>query len=202
MSHGVNFQVNYAWSKSLDTGTGNGHGSGIDIYQNAYNPAANYGLSDFNAANTLAGQVVYELPFGSDRQFAVHGVLDQIVGRMARFQCLPVALGESVHPGNPELRGRRRRPGAGLLLQRRAGATLYPNLVGNPKVSNPTLTEWFNPAAYANPAPGTFGNSGRNTLIGPGFFNADFSVGKSFRLPREGMQLEIRARHVRCVQSY
>ena len=36
MSYGLSFQVNYAWSKSLDTGTGNGHGSGIDIYQNAY----------------------------------------------------------------------------------------------------------------------------------------------------------------------
>jgi hypothetical protein len=74
-----------------------------------------------------------------------------------------------------------------------AGSTLYPNVVGNPKLSNPTLTEWFNPAAYTNPAPGTFGNSGRNTLIGPSFFDADLSAGKSFRLPREGMRLEIRA---------
>jgi hypothetical protein len=31
------------------------------------------------------------------------------------------------------------------------------------------------------------------TLVGPGFFNADFSVGKSFRLHYEGMKLEIRA---------
>jgi hypothetical protein len=66
-------------------------------------------------------------------------------------------------------------------------------LVGNPSVPNPTPGHWFNPAAYANPAPGTFGNSGRNTLTGPGFFNADFSVGKAFALPREGMRLEIRA---------
>ena len=63
-----------------------------------------------------------------------------------------------------------------------AGSTLYPELVGNPKVSNPTIRQWFNPAAYANPASGTFGDNGRNTLIGPGFFNADFSVGKSFAL--------------------
>jgi hypothetical protein len=74
-----------------------------------------------------------------------------------------------------------------------AGSTLYPDVVGDPKVSNPTLAHWFNPAAYANPAPGTFGNSGRMTLIGPGFFNADFSLGKSFPLPREGMKLDIRA---------
>ena len=70
MSYGLSFQLNYAWSKSLDTGTGNGHGSGIDIYQNAYTPSPNYGLSDFNATNTLVGQIAYELPFGRGRQFA------------------------------------------------------------------------------------------------------------------------------------
>src|SRR5208283_3109553 len=75
-----NFLVNYAWSKSLDTGTGNGHGQGVDIYQNAYSPLANYGLSDFNASNTLTGQIVWELPFGSGRHYAVHGVADEIVG--------------------------------------------------------------------------------------------------------------------------
>jgi hypothetical protein len=191
MTYGLNFQVNYAWSKSLDTGTGNGHGSGIDIYQNAYSPAANYGLSNFNAANTIAGQVAYELPFGVGRQFALHGVADQIAGgwRVSSiFQwhsgipftpVIQSSVAEGIDPG--------------LDSSIAAGSTLYPNLVGNPKLSNPTLTEWFNPAAYADPAPGTFGNSGRNTLIGPSFYNADLSVGKSFRLPREGMRLEIRA---------
>src|SRR5580704_1476640 len=80
MSYGLSFQLNYAWSKALDTGTGNGHGSGIDVYQNAYNPGANYGLSDFNSTNTLVGQIVYELPFGHGRQFGLHGPVDQIAG--------------------------------------------------------------------------------------------------------------------------
>src|SRR5579863_1563412 len=80
MSYGLSFQLNYAWSKSLDTGTGNGHGSGIDIYQNAYTPSQNYGLSDFNAANTVVGQITYELPFGRGRQYALRGPLDQIAG--------------------------------------------------------------------------------------------------------------------------
>ncbi|MGH9345171.1 MAG: hypothetical protein ACRD19_15600, partial [Terriglobia bacterium] len=56
-----------------------------------------------------------------------------------------------------------------------------------------TNGEWFNPAAYANPAPGTFGNSGRNTLIGPGYSDVDLSVGKVFPLHFEGTRLEIRA---------
>ena len=191
MSHGVNFQASYTLSKSQDTGTGNGHGSGIDTYQNAYDPAVNYGLSNFNATSTFVGQVVYELPFGTGRQFALHGVADQIAGG---WRVSSVFQWHSGTPFNPVIQGSVAEGiDPGLDSSFSAGSTLYPNLVGNPKVSNPTLGEWFNPAAYANPASGTFGNSRRNSLIGPTFFNADFSIGKSFRLPREGMRLEIRA---------
>jgi hypothetical protein len=180
MSYGVNFQFNYAWSKSLDTGTGNGHGSGIDIYQNAYNPAANYGLVQLQREpSTFVGQIVYELPFGNGRQFALHGPFDQIAGRLARLQRFPVALGKSVHAGDSKFRCTR----ASIRGWTPHSARVPPcilNVVGNPKVSNPTPSQWFNPAAYANPVPGTFGTSGRNTLIGPSFANADFSVPKAF----------------------
>ncbi len=190
MSYGLNFQLNYAWSKSLDTGTGNGHGSGIDIYQNAYSPAANYGLSDFNATNTLVGQIVYELPFGHGRRFAINGPLDQIAGGWrvsSLFQWhggvpfTPIIQGSVADSLDP-----------GLASSFNAGSQLYPDLVGNPKVSNQTHQQWFNPTAFANPTPGTFGNNGRNTLIGPGFANVNFSLAKEFAV-RELVKLEIRA---------
>ena len=195
MSHGVSFQLNYAWSKSLDTGTGNGHGSGIDIYQNAYSPAANYGLSDFNAANTLVGQIVYELPFGHGRQFVLHGPLNQIVGgwRLSTiFQYhggvpfTPVIQG-SIADAIDGING----GGMGPSIDH-GGATLYPNQVGDPRVSNPSIHQWFNPAAFANPSPGTFGNVRRNSLIGPGYTNVDLSLGKEFSLA-ERAKLELRA---------
>ena len=61
-------------------------------------------------------------------------------------------------------------------------------------MSNPSLSEFFNPAAYAAPAAGTFGNSGRNTLRGPGIEDVDISLGKNFHipLPREVGNLQIR----------
>jgi hypothetical protein len=191
MSYGLNFQLNYAWSKSLDTGTGNGHGSGIDIYQNAYSPSANYGLSDFNSTNTLVGQVAYELPFGRGRRYAMHGAADQIAGGWrvsSLFQWhggvpfTPVIQGSTIASALDP----------GLSPSFNAGSTLYPELVGNPKVSSPSHAEWFNPAAFANPAPGTFGDSGRNTLFGPGFANVNFSLAKEFSI-REFLKLEIRA---------
>ncbi len=191
MSYGLSYQLNYSWSKSLDTGTGNGHGSGIDVYQNAYSPSANYGLSDFNAANTLVGQITYELPFGHGRQYALRGVLDQVAGG---WRVASLFQWHSGVPFTPVIQGSTIAAALdpGLQPSLSNGSTLFPDVVGDPKVSNPNHTLWFNPAAFANPAPGTFGDAHRNTLIGPGFANANFSVAKEFPI-RERIRLEIRA---------
>jgi hypothetical protein len=202
MSYGLNFQVNYAWSKSLDTGTGNGHGSGIDIYQDAYHPAANYGLSDFNAANTLVGQVVYELPFGHGRQFALRGPINQIAGG---WRLSTIFQWHGGVPFTPVIQGSIATGIDGGMASsiNNGGATLYPDQVGNPRTSSHSVVSlgssthsgiagWFNPAAYTNPAPGTFGDTRRNSLVGPGYTNVDLSLGKEFPIT-ERAKLEVRA---------
>lgn len=191
ISYGVSFQLNYAYSKSLDTGTGNGHGSGVDIYQNAYVPADNYGLSSFNATHTLVGQIVYELPFGSGRQFAMHGILDQVAGG---WRISSVVQWHSGIPFTPVIQSSVAEAlDPGLDSSISAGSTLYPTLVGDPYLSNPTPSHWFNTAAFANPAVGTFGDTGRNILVGPGFSNVDLSLSKQFPLHWERIRLEFRA---------
>ncbi|MGH9405690.1 MAG: TonB-dependent receptor domain-containing protein [Terriglobia bacterium] len=191
MQNGLDLQVNYAWSKSMDTGTGNGHGSGVDIYQNAYSPAANYALSDFNAASTLVGEAVYEVPLGSGRRFALHGIANEVIGG---WRVSSIFQWHSGIPFTPVIQGSvADRIDPGLASSLSAGSRLYPELVGDPKESNPTIGMWFNPAAYANPAPGTFGNSGRMTLIGPGFTDVDLGFAKAFPLHFEGTRLEVRA---------
>lgn len=191
MSNGLNFQFNYAWSKSLDTGTGNGHGSGVDIYQNAYNPLVNYGPSDFNSTNTFVGQVAYQLPFGEGRQFALHGVANQIAGG---WQVSSLFQWHSGTPFTPVIQSSvATGVDPGLAPSIAAGSQLYPVLTGDPHVSNPGPGAWFNATAFANPAYGTFGSFGRNSLIGPSFSDVDFSVAKVFPLHWEGVSLEIRA---------
>lgn len=191
MSYGLSAQLNYAWSKSLDTGTGNGHGSGVDIYQDAYHPGANYGPSDFNSANTVVGQVVYELPFGKGRQFDLHGPLNHVVGGLRASTIFQWHGGV---PFTPVIQGPIATSIDGGLTSSisNGGSTLYPEQVGNPRVSSPTIHQWFNPAAFANPAPGTFGNVRRNSLVGPGYANVDLSLGKEFSL-MEKLRLEVRA---------
>ena len=75
--------------------------------------------------------------------------------------------------------------------------TQRPNLIGDPRLAlnrsrNDLTARYFNPAAYVLPATGSFGNSGRNTLIGPGSYNLDSSLFKTIPI-REPLRLQFRA---------
>jgi hypothetical protein len=57
------------------------------------------------------------------------------------------------------------------------------------------IAAYFNTAAFARPAVGTFGNSGRDILTGPGNFTTNMAILKNFRLSsREGLgKIQFRA---------
>ena len=56
---------------------------------------------------------------------------------------------------------------------------------------NKSLTNYLNPAAFILPAAGTLGNMGRNTAFGPGIWNVDMALSRSFTL-RESQKVETR----------
>jgi hypothetical protein len=70
--------------------------------------------------------------------------------------------------------------------------SMRPNIVGDPGVSNQSANGWFNPAAYAVPAPYVFGDASRNSLRGPGAFVANWSFFKNFKLNERGTNLQFR----------
>ena len=72
------------------------------------------------------------------------------------------------------------------------GFAWYPNVIGNPTLANRGPKQWFNEAAFAVPASGTFGNERRNQLTGPALSTVDMSLGKTFAI-WEQVRLEVRA---------
>jgi hypothetical protein len=77
------------------------------------------------------------------------------------------------------------------------GANDRPNVVGNPKLSNPSANEWFNTSAFVIPPYGSFGNSGRNTVTGPGLATVDLSLVKNTTIgERATVQFRIEAFNV------
>jgi hypothetical protein len=70
--------------------------------------------------------------------------------------------------------------------------SIRPDKIGNPYAGVPhNQLGWFNPAAYAVPAPFAFGNASRNSLRGPGYFDADWGLDKKFHLT-ERFALQLR----------
>jgi hypothetical protein len=66
-----------------------------------------------------------------------------------------------------------------------------PNLVGNPDSGPETQAEWFNTAAFALPAKGTYGTAGRNVVTGPALIDLDTSLQKEVNL-YERLRLQFR----------
>jgi len=188
-SHGLYVVFNYAWSKTMDTGTSSGHAQGIDLWQNAFDVRANYGLSQLDVKNTINGSASYELPFGVGKQFALHGIMDEFLGGWRATGVFQVHGGI---PFTPTTSNNGTDDSYSTAIQCYCGFEWLPNQVASPSVPNPSVNEWFNPAAFATPASGTFGNIRRNTLIGPNWRDLDLSMGKTFLLV-EGMKFEIRA---------
>ena len=185
-SRGLTFNANYVWSHFLDDQDSAGWGSrgGTQVFQSSYNPAANYGNSNFDQRNALKGTLVYQLPLGKGKRFLNDNpYLDAVLGG---WQTSATML---VHSGQPftvlTASNNSEADNSG------AEPTQYPNVIGNPRLSHPTIQNWYNVNAFAQPAPSTFGNERRNQLVGPDASEFDLSLGKNFAL-REGIGLQFR----------
>ncbi len=188
-SHGLSFIFNYAYSKTMDTGTGSGNSEGVDVWQNAFDIKANYGLSTLDVKNTINGSATYQLPFGHAQSIKLHGFLDEALGG---WQATGVFQVHSGIPFTPTTSSNGQDLSGSGANQCFCSFAWLPNVVGKATVSNPSVNEWYNPSAFATPTPGTFGNERRNTLIGPAWRDLDLNVSKTFQFAK-GIQAEIRA---------
>jgi Carboxypeptidase regulatory-like domain len=66
-----------------------------------------------------------------------------------------------------------------------------PNAIGNPYIKNTNTLQWLNPSAFALSAPGTYGNSGLDSIVGPGYFDIDTAVSRYFNIT-EHQRVELR----------
>jgi outer membrane receptor protein involved in Fe transport len=166
---GVYLLSNFTWAKSLDDGTfGPGDGNG-----NQFCYSCNYGPSGTVRPWTWVSAANWELPFGRGKAYAnsVSRGEDAVIGGWALSGTFNFESGMYFTPyyvNSPTV----------------LNSPIYdrPNLVGNPHVSHPNRNEWYNPAAYADPAQYTFGDAGRNSLLGPGYGEVDLSLSKSIAI--------------------
>lgn len=163
---------NYTWSHCISEGDFSGEIAG-PAYQNPYNRNGDRGNCGFDHRHIFNTSLVFASP-----TFA-NAWTQRFIGNWELSGIITVHSGEFLTITS------------GKDYSLTGVGNDRPNLVGNPAVSDPTIAEWFNPAAFAKNAAGTFGNVGRATVLGPGAFNFDMGLSRKFQV-REGQNLEFR----------
>jgi hypothetical protein len=182
MSHGLQADAHYTWSRTRDMAT---HSNGGGQTMNNYDIWADYGPANWDTPHRLVASYIYDVPFFKTSS---QPILKYVV---AGWQIGGVSTIQSGAPLNVTIAADRANIGiAGL--QR-------PNLIGPVPTlncqTNPTTLELINcydASAFALQPQFTFGNAPRNVLRGPKFAATDLSLAKSFPLGGN-VQFQIRA---------
>ncbi len=189
LAQGLSLIGSYTWSKSLDDASNFFPSSGDPNYpQNSYDLRAERGRSNFDVRHRLSVSYVYDLPLGKGKRFLSDTGWSRLV---SGWQTAGIVTLQSGRPFTVALIRELDNSGTGFSALG-FGANDRPNLVGNPNLSNPTPERWFDTTAFAFPAPGTFGNAGRNIVNGPGYQNVNASLIKNTALG-ERFNLQFRA---------
>jgi hypothetical protein len=183
-THGLQFRGVYTFSKALDDGDNLNTSVATNspaFIANPRDPRADYGRASFDIRHAAVISATYDLPFGrkSDANAWVRRVFGnwQVSGIETLQSGLPFTPQLSYNPSND---GDSRNP-----VRPSINSAFQGELVsGNPG-------QYFNPAAFLQPLPGTYGNAGRNILRGPSLVETDFSAAKRFNIA-EGVSLQFR----------
>ncbi len=175
--HGLTLQASYTYSHSIDDVDGDVPGN---AHQDAYRAFLEYGNSGYDRTQILVMSYVYNIPAPSQQRFAR--------ACWATGNSLVSVRSKPEHPSTSRLPGDN--VGIGV-----SGSPYRPDLVGDPTVGGGSRQEWFNPAAFAKPLPGAFGDSGRNVVRAAGIDNTDASLFRNFPhiLKVESSGLQFRA---------
>ena len=211
-AHGLSLDAQYVWSHSI--GDTNGSNDARTAANN-YSFSADYGDNQSDVRQSFNFSALYELPVGGGKKFGSN-FSPLAKALLGNWQVGGLANARSGLPvegliTRPDIVYKNKLTGAitaspvvtGGVVQTTpivnvpgggsSRNTRRPDLVPgvNPYIVNGG-TLWVNPAAFAVPQPGTFGNLGRNALRGPGISQLDFTLSKKFPVT-EKTNFEFRA---------
>jgi hypothetical protein len=198
---GLQYQAFYTYSKSIDdksTLAGGESRQEVNTVVNLLNRAQDRGLSAFDARHNFVLSITYPIPFKFQQKamtwllggWTVNGIGTFRTGEPfgARTGSNVSSNGDRWVPDRPNLNpGFSNNPTSGVSAGCKVGSRVIP--AGTPLG---TASLWYDPCAFSKPAPGHYGNLGRNTITGPGYDEVDASLEKIFK-PIERVNVQFRA---------
>ena len=185
MSNGLEFNMNYEWTKSMDI---NSLGSqGTYVLPDSTNPKENYGLSDFDVRQHYAGTAIYEFPFRANRLvsgYQLSTIVQYQTGNPVNMLSSSNSFNGITGIVRPSLIGPitvSKKQVAGLTnvtyIQSTSGVTTCFESTITPACSFETLETTPTSGIYTG-----LGTIHRNAVSGPGFADVDLSGEKDTKL--------------------
>jgi hypothetical protein len=176
----LNFRGMYTWSRAMDPTTAGNGGGDLGTVSNPYAGwKYDWGPSGYDRTHIFLANFIYDIPWLRHADnFLLRGVLGgwSVSGIVTIESGLPINLTTGGAIGSFNTVGATNRPD-------RVGAISYPQ----------TVSQWFVPTSFVDPADGTFGNLSHNALRGPGRDNWNLSIFKSFWFSEaRGSRFELR----------
>lgn len=203
IASGLSFLVSYTVSKNLTDADSSGPGvSGFIgtnefIGQNSYDRSAEKAVSELDTPQTLVGSFFYELPVGRGKRFVNQGGFsDRVLGGWYVASILSYSSGQPTEVYGPCNGTAGYVLFAGCEFTGAARVNVIPGVPETNKSNfNPETTPFWNPAAFAQPAPFTFGDEPRSLSAARTFGgrNEDLTLGKKTRLFGEKATADFRA---------
>jgi hypothetical protein len=184
---GLELTLAYTFSHSIDNSSDRYDSAFVD----SYNLSSYRASSSYDQRHIFTVSYIYKLPIFEHSR----GLKQSLLGG---WQVSGITTAQSGEPFSIVNGGTYDNAGVGNNV---SGSGSFADRVGDPHASIPHFNPvpgvpygplLYNPGAYSQPKGLTFGNSGRNSLIGPGRLNFDMGLFKHFRI-RESMGLEFRA---------
>jgi len=192
-THGLQFDLNYTWSHSMDNVSliansyaFNGYGFICDVLR----PRVCRGNSDFDVTQYLNGNFLYQLPFGHGRDFAstLPKWADEAIGGW-ELSGLPIW-----HTGTPYMAN----SVAFLMSYSNEDPAILTGSLGAMKshvtVQNGQVYAFkdYQTAINQYAGPVGFEMGSRNNLRGPHFFDLDLGLGKTFPVYEDKVNVKFR----------
>jgi hypothetical protein len=185
-SKGLLFQVNYVWSHALDV-CSNGciepfnldTAASILSPQNPFDARANYGNADYDVRHYFSANYVWDDVIRRFSHWGPNAVLGgwTVSGTWFVRTGFPLTVVDNA--------------ASGTLSSFNDGGPYFANVIGSgvgscgEAAAGPSAVPCLNAGEFSasTGSPTAFGNQGRNTFRGPGYFNTDLAISKSFRFP-------------------
>jgi len=185
--HGLQFRGVYTFSKALDDGDNMNTSVATNspaFVANPLKPKADYGRASFDIRHAAVINATYDLPFGHGPTSQRRPWVERLIGN---WQLSGIETVQSGLPFTPQLSYNPSNDGD---TRNAVRPSWNPNFTGPVILGGPN--QYFNPGAFIQPLPGTYGNVGRNILQGPRLVETDLSLTKIFSFS-ERLKLQFRS---------